>query len=422
MSSPSNWGVRPSDISHSSGTVHEVRREVLIRALATSVAVDPTNRALRQLYAQFLVEDGRGPEALEQCVALLAQRGDDPEVLELRSRAEALCERTVQAVIGSIPDSVDELLAMWGPLPDVDLSVRRDPSAALPHAPLGRLVRPQRSLDSLGGIDALKDALRAFVPRTADSPVLASLAGISGLTLYGPPGAGKQTLIEAFAAELGADCLTVPVDELLAAAFDGRGLDMGSIVDFAARRGRCVIHLQDLEELWVGAASYLSIERSQLAEQVATILDRRIHPSGDLIVVASSSRPWKLPATLVSPERLGRSLFVPPPDLYARAQMIWEALGSEHRENLDVWEVARATDGFSGDDIARACRVVVECSDRHFGSGITARVTTRTLLAAMESAESSIERWVGHARLALATLVPSLQLTDLVRWLDGDPG
>ncbi|NLA35941.1 MAG: AAA family ATPase, partial [Actinobacteria bacterium] len=337
-----------------------MRRDVLIRALAASVAVDPTNRALRQIYAQFLVEDGRGPQALEQCSTLLDQRGDDAEVLELFARAEALCEQTVQAVIDTFPDSIEDLLALWGPPADVDLSVRPDASAVLPVAPIGHLVRPERSLDSLGGIDAIKEALRAFEPHTADSALLASLAGTSGFTLYGPPGAGKQTLIEAFAAELGAVCLTVPVDELLTATLDGRGVDMGTVVDFAARRGRCVIHLQDLEELWVGSASHCSIERAQLTEQIATILDRRVHPSGDLIVVASSSRPWKLPAALVSPGRLGRALFVPPPDLHARAQMIWTALGSEHREAVDVWEVARHTDGFSGDDLARVCRSVLE--------------------------------------------------------------
>ena len=382
------------------------------------MAVDPTNRALRQIYAQFLIEDGRGPEAFEQCVALLAQRPEDPEVLELRTRAEALCDLVVRTLVDAIPDSVDDLLALWGPTTDVDLRVRPRPDGALPHAPLGRLTRPERSLDALGGIDAVKGALRAFVPQTADSPALATLAGVSGFTLYGPPGAGKQTLIEAFAAELGAACLTVPVDELLTATFDGRGIDMGDVVDSAARNGRCVIHLQDLEELWVGSASHVSIERCQLTEQVATILDRRIHPSDDLIVVASSSRPWKLPASLVTPERLGRSLFIAPPDLYCRAQMIWEALGSEHCGDLDVWEVARNTHGFSGDDIARVCRDVLHRSERPFGSGITARVTTSSLLAAVTTAESSIERWIGHARLALATLIPSMQLAELERWIE----
>ncbi|NLA35364.1 MAG: hypothetical protein GX868_06715, partial [Actinobacteria bacterium] len=44
-------------------------------------------------------------------------------------------------------------------------------------------------------------------------------------------------------------------------------------------------------------------------------------------------------------------------------------------------------------------------------------VTTHSLLAVISTAESNIDRWVGHARLALTTLIPPLQLTDLAAWL-----
>lgn len=398
------------------GRVRQVRRDVLIRALATVVAIDPTNRAIRQVYAEYLLAAGRGPEALEQCAVLMAQVPEDPEVLEIRDRAEELCERTVQAVVASIPDSVEDLIAMWGPTPDVDLSDRPEPTDDLPLAPIGRLSRPVRRLDALGGVEDVKQSIRLLSHAIADDPRLVSLTGVTGFTLYGAPGSGKRTLVEAFAAEIGAECLTVPVDDLLTASLDGRGVDVRTLVDFAARRGRCVVHLQDLEELAAGPASQLSIERARLVEQLAAVLDRRINPSVDLIVVATSSRPWRLPAMLMVPERLGRTVFVPPPDLYARAQMIWSALGTWRRDDVDVWEIARHTEGFSGDDLERVCRTALDRSAAT-GSGVGARVTTRVVLEVVRSTEPSVARWIAHARLAITTTEPRADLADLVDWL-----
>ena len=141
-----------------------------------------------------------------------------------------------------------------------------------------------------------------------------------------------------------------------------------------------------------------------------------------VLVLAATNAPWHLDAAFRRPGRFDRILFVPPPDLQARARIIELALGARPSEGRDVIALARDTDGFSGADlVAIVERAAQERFAAALDSGVVEPITDLDLATARGGISSSVGEWFATARNWARYANDAGQWDDVLRHLGDGP-
>ena len=87
----------------------------------------------------------------------------------------------------------------------------------------------------------------------------------------------------------------------------------------------------------------------------------------DVLIVAATNRPDAIDEALLRPGRIDRIIYVPPPDMEARLQILRvHTRASPLADDVDLEEIALNTELFSGADLENLCREVrnSEISDK----------------------------------------------------------
>ncbi|XP_057531097.1 cell division control protein 48 homolog B [Amaranthus tricolor] len=242
---------------------------------------------------------------------------------------------------------------------------------------------PKVSWDDIGGLNDLKNKLRQAVEWPIKHADVFSRMGVSplrGILLHGPPGCSKTTLAKAaahaaqasFFSLSGAELYSMYVGEgeaLLRNTFRRARLAAPSILFFdeadviAARRG--------------GSSSSNISVGERLLSTLLTEMDGLELAKG-ILVLAATNRPHAIDPALMRPGRFDLVLYVPPPDLEARSEIIQVhtrnmKLGSD----VNLHQIAEDTDHFTGAELEGLCREAgivalredisaTVVSDRHF--------------------------------------------------------
>ncbi|XP_021756682.1 cell division control protein 48 homolog B-like [Chenopodium quinoa] len=242
---------------------------------------------------------------------------------------------------------------------------------------------PKVSWDDIGGLNELKKKLRQAVEWPIKHAGAFSRMGVSpirGILLHGPPGCSKTTLAKAaahaaqasFFSLSGAELYSMYVGEgeaLLRNTFRRARLAAPSILFFdeadviAARRGG-------------GSSGNISVGE-RLLSTLLTEMDGLELAKG-ILVLAATNRPHAIDPALMRPGRFDLVLYVPPPDLEGRYEIL-----RVHTRNMklgadvNLQQIADGTDLFTGAELEGLCREAgivalredisaTIVSDRHF--------------------------------------------------------
>jgi len=81
-----------------------------------------------------------------------------------------------------------------------------------------------------------------------------------------------------------------------------------------------------------------------------------VQSASDLIVIAATNRPDCLDSALLRPGRFDRLLYLAPPDTHARVSIFQIHTKAMPTSRVDLRQLAQATGGYSGADIAAVCQ------------------------------------------------------------------
>ncbi|CAH9119776.1 unnamed protein product, partial [Cuscuta europaea] len=317
---------------------------------------------------------------------------------------EALCrEATMSAVRRS--SELDQADCSWNITLD---DWRHAKSIVGPSITRGVVVEiPKVSWEDIGGLQGIKKKLQQAVEwplRHSEAFARLGVSPVRGILLHGPPGCSKTTLAKAaahaaqasFFSLSGAELYSMYVGEgeaLLRNTFRRARLAAPSIIFFdeadviAAKRG--------------GSSSGSSLVGERLLSTLLTEMDGLEQVKG-ILVLAATNRPQAIDNALMRPGRFDLVLYVPPPDLEARYEIL-----RVHTRNMkldadvDIRQVAENTDLYTGAELEGLCReagivalredisATVVC-DRHFQ---TVRQSLKPLLTQgeMESYSSFVK-------------------------------
>ena len=217
--------------------------------------------------------------------------------------------------------------------------------------------RPATRFTDVAGYAAVKTEISEVVDYLRDPGRYhrAGARGPRGVLMAGPPGTGKTLLARAVAGEA-----HVPFFSVSGSGFVEMFVGLGAarvrdLFEQARTRGPAIVFIDEIDALGArrDAGGFAgSDEREQTLNQLLAEMDG-FEESAGVVVLAATNRPDALDPALRRPGRFDREVVVPLPDRAERAAILAaHARGKDLGPDADLDQVAAATPGFSGADLA----------------------------------------------------------------------
>ncbi|KAI3814966.1 hypothetical protein L1987_14615 [Smallanthus sonchifolius] len=184
-----------------------------------------------------------------------------------------------------------------------------------------------------------------------------------GVLMFGPPGTGKTLLAKAVATECGTTFFNVS-SASLASKWRGESERMvRCLFDLARSYAPSTIFIDEIDSLCTsrGASGEHESSRrvkSEVLVQVDGVNNTGTNEDGSrkiVMVLAATNFPWDIDEALR--RRLEKRIYIPLPNFESRRELIKINLRTvEVAADVDIDEVARRTEGYSGDDLTNVCR------------------------------------------------------------------
>jgi AAA family ATPase len=298
---------------------------------------------------------GEGSIFSEDLLSEMAQRTHGYVGVDLRRLLRVTLENATARSPLSEPDSEPSKVVVTSS--DLDVSLQSMRPSALQEV---FLETPNVRWSDIGGQHDIKRQLRNAVERPlkhADRMKKLRLQPKKGVLLYGPPGCSKTLLVRALATEAGLNFLAVKGAELIS-MYVGESERATREVFRKARAARpSIIFFDEIDAI-------ASRGRSGSDLNVLTTLLNEMDGFEELrnvFVVAATNKPQQIDPALMRPGRFDSVVYIGPPDLEARKEILAKQLGqglyqSKTGLDVDAAEFAEWTDGFSGADVVAVCQ------------------------------------------------------------------
>ena len=218
---------------------------------------------------------------------------------------------------------------------------------------------PEVRWSDIGGLDDVKQELRESIEWPMKYPHVFEKMGIEapkGILLFGPPGTGKTLLAKAVATESGANFIAVRGPEVLSKWVGESEKAIRQIFRRARMVAPAIVFFDEIDSIASMRGSDPSGVIDRIVNQLLTELDG-IQPLRRVVVIAATNRPDLLDPALLRPGRFDKLIYVPPPDFKARVEIFKVHTRKMPLANdVDLQELAKRTEGYTGADIAAVCK------------------------------------------------------------------
>lgn len=257
---------------------------------------------------------------------------------------------------------------------------------------------PRATWADVGGLEDVKQRLREAVELPLKDPEALRRIGAvppKGVLLYGPPGCSKTLLARVVASEAKMNFLAVKGPELFSKWVGESEKAVAALFARARRAAPAIVFFDEIDGLAStrGDGAESGGGGDGVAGRVLGVLLTEMDGLSSaseqpVIVLAATNRPDCIDPALLRPGRFDRLIFIPPPDLPSREAILKVHLRKTPLSpDVDLGQVARSTEGYTGAEVASICR--------------------EAALAALAESLEAIEVAPRHFEKALATVRPA---------------
>lgn len=384
----------------------------LLTSLLRAVSTAPQDVPLRLHVAELLLAAQRPGEALTHVSqALATDPGNEPAVALLQRISTAMTQQPTASEHTEPVSTRSEF--DWARAEDDvrDISASEPAPEAAPATdtpgPITEEVdgaeRPAVRLADVGGMENVKERLELSFLGPLRNPHLASAFGATGgggLLLYGPPGCGKTFIARAIAGEIGARFSEFGVADVLDMWTGSSERNIAAIFAAARRAAPCVLFFDEVDALGHKRAHLTTASSMRnTVNQLLSEMDSMSGQNDGVFVLGATNHPWDIDTALRRPGRFDRMLLVLPPDAPAREAILRYHLSKRPANEVDLGKIVRATEYYSGADLAHICATAAE---RALAESMQRQrlvpLTTRELMTAVKEVTPSTRPWFATAR------------------------
>jgi transitional endoplasmic reticulum ATPase len=211
----------------------------------------------------------------------------------------------------------------------------------------------------IGGLEPVKLELKEAVELPLKNPQVFKNLGIEaprGVLLYGPPGCGKTLLAKAVATESEANFIAIRGPELLSKWVGESEEGVRRVFRRARQVAPCIIFFDEIDSIAGTRGEEVGTKVTErVVNQILTEIDG-IEKMEGVTVIAATNRPDLLDTALLRPGRFDSLIEIPEPDAEARLAILKVHTRNMPLKDVNLSDLARRTDQFSGADIAALCR------------------------------------------------------------------
>lgn len=267
---------------------------------------------------------------------------------------------------------------------------------------------PSVKLDSVIGLDRAKEELRRDLIYPLQYKERAKEYGVGaggGIMLYGAPGCGKTLIARAVAGEAGVSIIEAKIPEILSMWVGVAEKNIHKLFEKARKSAPCILFFDELEAL--GTSREVTSRRSSWVRGMISVflteLDGLSSSNDNVLVMGATNAPWMVDPALKRHGRMGKLIYVAPPDGSEREALFKEHLkGFKVSGELDYTSLARSTANCTGADIATICS---EANKMAWEAAVTTgegRFIDMALLErSIEKEKPNLSEWYSMAKAGL---------------------
>ena len=217
---------------------------------------------------------------------------------------------------------------------------------------------PDVEYGDIGGIDDQIREVREAVEDPLENPEQFEAVGVeppSGVLLHGPPGTGKTMLAKAVANESDATFIKMAGSELVR-KFIGEGSRLvRDLFELAEEHEPAVIFIDEIDAVAAKRTDSTTSGDAEVQRTMMQLLSEMdgFDDRGEIRIMAATNRFDMLDEAILRPGRFDRLIEVPEPDAAGRERILEiHTRKMNVADGVDVGDVARELEGYSGADIA----------------------------------------------------------------------
>jgi transitional endoplasmic reticulum ATPase len=276
-------------------------------------------------------------------------------------------------------------------LPDIDLQMDNIPPEILNRLEVTRddflqafremepsmmrevlIEKPNVRWDDVGGLEEAKQELRETIEWPLKMNKLFAHFDAKppkGILLYGPPGTGKTLLAKAVATESEANFISIRGPEFLSKWVGESERMVRETFRKAKTAAPCVIFFDEVDAITpTRGLSADSQVTERVISQILTEMDglEELH---NVTVIAATNRMDLVDTALLRPGRFDRHLYIAPPDLATRKAILEIHMRRKPiGKDVDLNEIARRTDKYTGAELAAVCNEAAMLAIREYAT------------------------------------------------------
>jgi vacuolar protein-sorting-associated protein 4 len=220
--------------------------------------------------------------------------------------------------------------------------------------------KPKVNWDEVVGLDTAKKAVKEAIVYPVQRPDLFPLGWPRGILLFGPPGCGKTLLAAAVATEIDANFYSIDAASIMSKWLGEAEQNVAKLFNSARKssiEGKpAIVFVDELDSLMGAHTNEVGGEirvRNQFLKEMDGIMDKgkALH----VYVIGATNKPWDLDWAFI--RRFQKRILVPLADHGTRLSMLkLYSSNLQIASDVDLHELARLAEGFSGSDIRDVCQ------------------------------------------------------------------
>jgi SpoVK/Ycf46/Vps4 family AAA+-type ATPase len=220
--------------------------------------------------------------------------------------------------------------------------------------------KPMVKWEEVVGLDTAKKAVKEAIVYPVQRPDLFPLGWPRGILLFGPPGCGKTLLAAAVATEIDANFYSIDAASIMSKWLGEAEQNVAKLFNSARKSANdgkpAIVFVDELDSLMGNHANEVGGEirvKNQFLKEMDGIMDKgkALH----VYVIGATNKPWDLDWAFI--RRFQKRILVPLPDNHTRLSMLKLYMSTlQIHQDVDMQELARLSEGFSGSDIRDVCQ------------------------------------------------------------------